>query len=47
MKVKLTKQEKAIERSADSYKPVTKKVRKKIEGVLRRARKSAELLKSR
>ena len=40
MKVKLDKEEQAIERSAGSYRPVSKKEREKIEGILDRIRKT-------
>ncbi len=40
MKPKLDKYEQEIERSAASYKPVSKKERAEIEGVLERIRKS-------
>jgi predicted DNA binding CopG/RHH family protein len=40
MRTKLDKQEQEIERSAGSYKPVPKKDREKIKGMLQRIRKS-------
>ena len=40
MKGKLDSFERQIERSAESYRPVSKKGRKKIEGILARVRKS-------
>jgi predicted DNA binding CopG/RHH family protein len=40
MKTKLDKYEREIERSADSYRPVSKKHRDKIESVLERIRKT-------
>jgi predicted DNA binding CopG/RHH family protein len=40
MKTKLDKYEKEIEQSANSYRPVSKKDRNKIEGVLDRIRKT-------
>ena len=40
MKAKLERDEQAIERSANSYRSVSKKEREKIEGVLERIRKT-------
>ena len=40
MKIKLDKFEREIERSADSYRPVSKRQRDKIESVLERIRKT-------
>ena len=40
MKIKLDKYEREIERSADSYRPVSKRKRDQIEGVLDRIRKT-------
>lgn len=40
MKTKLDKYEREIERSAESYRPVSKKERLKIEGMLERIRKT-------
>jgi predicted DNA binding CopG/RHH family protein len=40
MKVKLDKYEREIEKSADSYRPVSKKELRKIEGILDRIRKT-------
>lgn len=40
MKVKLDKYEREIEKSADSYRPVSKKERRKIEVILDRIRKT-------
>ena len=40
MKVKLDKYERAIEKTADSFKPVTKKERRQIEGTLDKIRKT-------
>jgi predicted DNA binding CopG/RHH family protein len=40
MKSKLDKYEREIEKSADSYRPVSKKERLKIEGVLEKIRKT-------
>jgi hypothetical protein len=40
MKTKLDKQEQEIERSAGSYKPIPKKERDKLEGMLQKIRKS-------
>ena len=40
MKTKLDKFEREIERSADSYRPVSKRQRDKIEGILERVRKT-------
>lgn len=43
MKTKLDKYEREIERSADSYRPVSKKELLKIEGVLDRIRKTRKV----
>jgi predicted DNA binding CopG/RHH family protein len=40
MKIKLDKYEREIERSADSYRPVSKRKRDQIEGILDRIRKT-------
>jgi predicted DNA binding CopG/RHH family protein len=40
MKIKLDSFERQIEKSADSYRPVSKKERRKIESILARVRKS-------
>lgn len=40
MKTKLDRYEREIERSADAYRPVSKKERRRIEGILNRIRKT-------
>jgi predicted DNA binding CopG/RHH family protein len=43
MKIKLDKEEKEVERSASSYRPITKKKQKKIEDILESVRKSRKV----
>jgi predicted DNA binding CopG/RHH family protein len=43
MKTKLDASEQAIERSASTYRPVTPKIRKRVEAILTRSRKSRNI----